>query len=124
MNPGGMLIISTPSDRGGSDVHGENEESFIGEHVRDGYGTEEITAKLTAAGFSTVKAKYTYGLPGSIAWKLSMKYPVTVLSCSKLFFILLPLWYLVVMPFCLMLNILDLYTEHREGTGLLIIAEK
>src|SRR5512133_627396 len=32
MNQGGRLIISTPSDRGGSDVHGENEESFIGEH--------------------------------------------------------------------------------------------
>jgi len=124
MNQGGRLIISTPSDKGGSDVHGENEESFIGEHVRDGYGTEEITAKLTGAGFSTVKASYTYGIPGSIAWRLSMKYPVTALSYSKLFFILLPLWYLVVIPFCLVLNLLDLKMKHREGTGLLVIAEK
>jgi len=124
MNQGGRLIISTPSDKGGSDVHGENEESFIGEHVRDGYGTGEITAKLTGAGFSTVKASYTYGIPGSIAWRLSMKYPVTALSYSKLFFILLPLWYLVVIPFCLVLNLLDLKMKHREGTGLLVIAEK
>lgn len=124
LNPGGKLIISTPSDRGGSDVHGENEESFIGEHVRDGYGIEEITAKLTGVGFSTVNASYTYGLPGSIAWKLSMKYPVTALSFSKLFFILLPLWYLVVIPFCLVLNLLDLNMKHKEGTGLLVTAEK
>ena len=124
MNPGGKLIISTPSDRGGSDVHSENEESFIGEHVRDGYGIEEITAKLTDAGFSSMKASYTYGLPGSIAWRLSMKYPVTVLSLSKLFFILLPFWYIAVMPFCLVLNLLDLNMKHKEGTGLLVIAER
>ena len=124
MNRGSRLIISTPSDRGGSDVHGDNDESFIGEHVRDGYGIEDITMKLKNAGFGPVKASYTYGSPGSIAWRLSMKYPVTVLSFSKLFFILLPFWYLVVMPFCLLLNFLDLKMKHREGTGLLVIAEK
>ncbi|HUW92674.1 MAG TPA: class I SAM-dependent methyltransferase [Bacteroidales bacterium] len=124
LNRGGRVIISTPSDRGGSDVHGENKESFIGEHVRDGYGTEEITAKLKDAGFGSVTASYTYGRPGSIAWRLSMKYPVTMLSMSKLFFILLPFWYLAIMPFCLALNFMDLRIKHKEGTGLLVRAEK
>ena len=36
MKKGGILLISTPSDQGGSDVHDEHENSFIGEHVRDG----------------------------------------------------------------------------------------
>ena len=31
----GMLLISTPSDQGGSDVHSDGETSFIEEHVRD-----------------------------------------------------------------------------------------
>ncbi len=39
----GILLISTPSDRGGSDVHNEKEESFIDEHVRDGYSINDIT---------------------------------------------------------------------------------
>ena len=33
LRSGGMVLISTPSDQGGSDVHGDSEESFIGEHV-------------------------------------------------------------------------------------------
>ena len=40
------LLISTPSDKGGSDVHNDDEESFIDEHVRDGYSIKDITEKL------------------------------------------------------------------------------
>ncbi|MGB8357725.1 MAG: class I SAM-dependent methyltransferase, partial [Bacteroidales bacterium] len=122
LNNGGYLVISTPSDLGGSDVHSENEKSFIGEHVRDGYSKSGITGKLLEAGFGKVSVSYTYGLPGSIAWKLSMKYPVIMLSASRLFFILLPFYYLAVMPFVLLLNIADLNLSHARGTGLLVIA--
>ena len=51
LKPGGSLLISTPSDQGGSDVHNEEEKSFIDEHVRDGYGIGEISQKLERAGF-------------------------------------------------------------------------
>ena len=114
---GGMVVISTPSDKGGSDVHDEGDESFIGEHVRDGYSVEDITLKLSEAGFKNICASYTYGTAGSIAWRLSMKYPVLMLSASKLFFILLPFYYILVMPFCLVLNFIDLYKHNNEGTG-------
>lgn len=121
---GGSLIISTPSDQGGSDVHDESEASFIGEHVRDGYSVDDITSKLSASGFSNINASFTYGMPGSIAWRFSMKYPVIMLSWSKIMFILLPLYYLIVMPFCLILNYLDVSLKHRRGTGLLVTAVK
>ena len=124
MNPGGYLVISTPSDKGGSDVHSAEDSSFIGEHVRDGYGSEEITEKLSGAGFDSVTVAYTYGTPGSIAWRLSMKYPVMMLSASKLFYILLPFYYLAVMPLVLLLNTADICMRHKEGTGLLVIARK
>jgi 2-polyprenyl-3-methyl-5-hydroxy-6-metoxy-1,4-benzoquinol methylase len=120
----GILIISTPSDKGGSDVHGDADESFIGEHVRDGYSVEDITAKLSKCGFKEVNASYTYGTPGSIAWRLSMKLPVIMLSWSRIMFIFLPFYYIVVMPFCLVLNYLDLSLKHRRGTGLLVTAVK
>jgi SAM-dependent methyltransferase len=120
----GVLLISTPSDQGGSDVHGEGEESFIDEHVRDGYSIEDITLKLQKAGFKKVNASYTYGKPGSISWRLSMKYPVTMLNRSYLFFILLPFYYLVTFPVSIVLNFFDLYGTHQSGTGLLVIARK
>jgi hypothetical protein len=120
----GILLISTPSDKGGSDVHGDNEESFIDEHVRDGYSIRDITEKLSLAGFSSVEAGYTYGKPGNISWRLSMKYPIKMLNISYLFFLILPFYYLIFFPVSIILNIFDLCLTHKTGTGLLVTARK
>jgi SAM-dependent methyltransferase len=124
LNKNGILIISTPSDQGGSDVHGEEEESFIDEHVRDGYGIKDISEKLTAAGFSNIDVSYTYGMPGNISWRLSMKYPIKMLNISYLFFIILPFYYMIFFPVSIILNIFDLLITHKKGTGLLVTARK
>jgi len=128
LKSGGILLVSTPSDQGGSDVHDHDHEegsnSFIDEHVRDGYGVEEIKEKLTGAGFSKVEPKYTYGKPGKISWKLLMKIPISLLNISKIFFILLPFYWLITIPFCLLLNFADTRIEHTTGTGLIVKAYK
>jgi SAM-dependent methyltransferase len=124
MKPGAMLLISTPSDQGGSDVHEETGESFIGEHVRDGYNVSEMADKLKLAGFDKMEILYSYGAPGKIAWKLSMKYPMLLLNSSKLFFVLIPFYYLLTYPFSFVLNYLDTYTKHSTGTGLIVKAWK
>lgn len=129
MKKGGMLLISTPSDQGGSDVHDHDHDhdgnhSFIDEHVRDGYGIPEIKDKLKQAGFSKSEAHYSYGWPGKISWKISMKYPILMLNASKIFFIILPFYYLITFPFALILNYLDNSLEHKTGTGLIVKAWK
>ncbi len=128
MKKGGLLLISTPSDQGGSDSHDHDHEEgvhgFIDEHVRDGYNMADIETKLKSAGFSTVEARFSYGNPGKISWKLSMKYPILMLGISKLFFIILPFYYLIVFPIALILNFLDLEMKHKSGTGLIVKARK
>lgn len=124
LKKGGMLLISTPSDQGGSDVHDGDESSFIEEHVRDGYNIEEIAQKLKTAGFAKVQARYSYGQPGQVSWRLSMKYPILMLGKSKAFFLVLPFYYLVTFPFCLVLNWLDARGHHSSGTGLIVKAWK
>ena len=124
LKKGGVLIISTPSDKGGSDVHEHDDTSFIDEHVRDGYGKEEITSKLERAGLSNIKVSYTYGKAGSISWRLSMKYPVKLLNVSYFFFIILPFYYLLAFPVAFVLNIFDIRSENQSGTGILVTAEK
>ncbi|MCK5135307.1 MAG: class I SAM-dependent methyltransferase [Bacteroidales bacterium] len=124
LKPGGILLISTPSDQGGSDVHHEHEESFIDEHVREGYGIGDIEEKLRDAGFSNIHIRYSYGKPGNRSWKLSMKYPILLVSASKLFLVLLPLYYLVIYPVCFVLNLLDVRQEHATGTGLIVRCKK
>ncbi len=121
----GMLLISTPSDQGGSDVHDHScEDSFIGEHVRDGYSIQAINEKLVKSGFTKVDARYVYGTLGKISWKLSMKYPIKMLGVSKLFFILLPFYYLLTFPLCQNLNYFDVIGKHKSGTGLVVKAWK
>lgn len=124
LKQGGMLLISTPSDQGGSDVHEDSDGSFIGEHVRDGYNIKDIQEKLTLAGFSKVEPRYAYGTPGKISWRLSMKYPMQMLSMSKLFFIILPFYYVLTYPVSFILNYLDTNTSHKTGTGLIVKAYK
>lgn len=124
LQKGGMVLISTPSDQGGSDVHEHDEESFIEEHVRDGYNINEIQEKLKLAGFSRTEARYQYGKPGQFSWRLSMKYPILALGKTKLFFILLPFYYLITFPVCLVLNYLDATLPHKTGTGLVVKAWK
>jgi len=124
LKQGGMLLISTPSDQGGSDVHEGQEGSFIGEHVRDGYNIKEIEDKLRLAGFSKIEPRYSYGSPGKISWRLSMKYPMQILNTSKIFFIFIPFYYLITYPFAFILNYLDTHSTHKTGTGLIVKAWK
>ena len=124
MKPGGMLLISTPSDQGGSDAHDANDPSFIEEHVRNGYGKQEIKDKLKLAGFSKVKAHYSYGTPGQISWRMSMSIPMRLLNISQAFFIVLPIYYVFVMPVAMILNFIDSRTAHQTGTGLVVLAWK
>lgn len=130
MNHGGMMIVSTPSDQGGSDAHHHDVEhedgvtGFIDEHVRDGYNLQEIIQKLKKAGFKDIDAKYSYGLPGKISWKLSMKYPIVMLNASKFFFVILPFYYLISFPISFILNALDVWGTHKKGTGLIVKAYK
>ncbi len=133
MKSGAMLLISTPSDQGGSDVHhhdhdhdhhNDGTDSFIDEHVRDGYAIPDIKAKLKEAGFTKSEAHYSYGWPGKISWRLSMKYPILMLNASKIFFIILPFYYLITFPFALVLNYLDVGLKHKTGTGLIVKAWK
>ena len=124
LKEGGMLLISTPSNLGGSDVKEAGDTSFIEEHVREGYGMQEISDKLYRAGFRKIEIQYTYGRPGNISWRLTMKYPIGLLGTSRLFFVIIPFYYLIVMPFALILNAADVRFKHTSGTGLLVKAWK
>ncbi len=120
----GVLFINTPSILGGSDAHSPDDKSFIEEHARNGYGADEIRSKLESAGFSVEKVRYTYGTWGTLAWRLGIKIPMLALNASKLFFVLLPFYYLLTLPFTLVFMYLDYIAENKAGTGLNVVARK
>jgi SAM-dependent methyltransferase len=120
----GFLLINTPSIYGGSDVHEEEDESFIGEHARVGYSKEELESKLLPLGFSTYQTKYTYGYWGEKAWRLGIKYPIIMVNLSKLFLVVLPLYYLLTFPFTFIMMWVDYNSTNKIGSGINFIAKK
>ncbi len=124
LKPGGFLLINTPSIYGGSDVHEEEGESFISEHARDGYSFEDLENKLKPVGFSVFRSRYTYGFWGDKAWRLGIKYPMQMLNISKLFFIVLPFYYLLTLLFTFGMMYLDFHSENKVGAGINYIVRK
>jgi 2-polyprenyl-3-methyl-5-hydroxy-6-metoxy-1,4-benzoquinol methylase len=116
LTEGGKLIISSPSTFDGS-------AEFTEEHVRLGYSKNEIISKLEKAGFRIKSFKYSYGKWGHIAWLLTMKCPMRLLEISKLFFLLLPFYYLLFYPISALFMLCDLNMKNKTGTGVIVVAE-
>jgi SAM-dependent methyltransferase len=124
LKPGGHLVVNTPSDQGGSGVSDEGGESFIGEHVRDGYPVEELEEKLATAGLEPVETVWTYGRAGSAAWRLLVKWPILALNRSRWLAPVVGAYYVGAGPVGLALNALDVRRENQTGTGLLVTARR
>jgi len=124
LRPGGHVVINTPSDQGGSDVQDASDESFIGEHVRDGYNMSALEEKLRNAGLRPVNSLYTYGPYGSTAWRWLIKRPMQMLGRSWASLVVLPLYYLVALPIGMWLNRRDMQVPNATGTGLVVVAQK
>lgn len=120
----GYLLINTPSIYGGSDVHEDDDESFIGEHARDGYSKEDLESKLHPLGFKTYQSKYTYGFWGDKAWRLGIKYPIMMVNISKLILFILPIYYLITFPFTFLMMLIDFNSNNKVGSGINFIAKK
>ena len=124
LKSGGYLIINTPSVYGGSDAHEDEDESFIGEHARVGYSFEDLEGKLNPIGFSIYRKRFSYGEWGVRAWRLGIKYPMLLLNASKIFFLILPFYYLITLPFTLLMMYVDYSENNKIGAGINLIAKK
>lgn len=124
LRTGGKVLISTPSNFGGSGVHDGEEHSFIEEHFREGYSAEEITVKLSEAGLRVKEIHYTYGNWGRKYWTVAIKLPVIMLNKSYAAFLILPFYYLLALPLSLLFMTIDYLAEPARGSGLLVVAEK
>ncbi len=124
LKKGGLLIVNSPSNLGGSDAHSEDDASFIEEHARLGYSKEDITTKLNNAGMTVKQFTYAYGKYGTISWRLGIKIPILMAGANKIFILLLPFYYLFTLWLVLILMWLDVITDNETGTGVLVISEK
>ena len=124
LKPGGHVLVNTPSDLGGSGVTEAGEESFIGEHVRDGYPIAELREKLETAGLPVVDHEYAYGPIGMGAWRVLVQGPIRALDTSFWLAPAVAAYYAAALPLGVALNAADLARDNREGAGHLMVAQK
>lgn len=116
-NQNALLIISTPSNL-------DPAAAFTEEHVRPGYDINELRSKLESSGFKIIELKYSYGFWGRIDWLFTMKFPLTLIGISKIFMLVLPLYYFIGIPFHLSMMLLDMITHNKKGNGIICVAQK
>ncbi|NLH62397.1 MAG: class I SAM-dependent methyltransferase [Ignavibacteriales bacterium] len=124
LKPGGYLLINTPSIFGGSDAHSHDDESFIGEHARNGYSFEDLTGKLSPLGFKPYSSRYSYGFWGDLYWRLIIKFPILMVNKLKAAILFLPLYYLFTLPFGLLFMLIDYKKRNIVGSGITYVAQK
>ncbi|MDZ4182863.1 MAG: methyltransferase domain-containing protein [Candidatus Cloacimonadaceae bacterium] len=117
LNPGGHLIISTPSDT-------DEAAKFTEEHVRPGYAKADLEEKLAKAGFEIIESIYSYGIWGALAWRLLIKHPLSLLKHGKLTLVLLAPYLMLCFPICELLMQMDIRRTNKSGTGIVIVARK
>lgn len=120
----GNLLLFTQSCKKGEKPMECLSTGMHGEKVRVGYDMKDLKHRLKKLGFKKVRGRYAYGKAGKLSWTLSMKFPFKLLHISKWFLLILPLYYLVMAPICLLLNYLDTHVGHLSGTGMLVKAYK
>ncbi|MGC9361731.1 MAG: class I SAM-dependent methyltransferase [Candidatus Syntrophosphaera sp.] len=113
----GILIISTPSDT-------DEAARFTSEHVRPGYDKGELEDILRSCGFDILESLYSYGTWGSLAWRLIIKTPLSLLAKNKLMALILPIYYLLLYPIVELMMRLDMRLKNKTGTGIIIVAQK
>lgn len=124
LKKGGYFIMNTPSIYGGSDMHDDDDESFIGEHARQGYSIEDIEAKLIPLGFTIYRYRYTYGTFGDIAWRMGIKAPIQLVNFSKFLLVFLPFYFVVMLLPTLLFMAADYLSTNKVGSGINVVARK
>ena len=117
LREGGMIITTVNRKYRESDTSQTHAKRF-------GYHMDELKSLFRETGFHHVKAHYTAGRAGQTAQKLGIKFPMRLLNLSRAFALLLPFYYLFVIPVVAVLNWLDSHTAIGSGQGILLLAKK
>ncbi|MCB9357635.1 MAG: class I SAM-dependent methyltransferase [Calditrichaeota bacterium] len=125
LRSGGYLIATTTVNKEGATEYVEGDFSAIGEHVREGYTREEFQDKAKRAGFIVDRLAITYGdFWGFTAWRILQRIPIEMANKSKLFFIFVVPWILVMYPIAAFMMWMDMRTDNKTGGGWIFVGKK
>lgn len=120
----GMLLVFNSSNYADDKASRLNIGLYKDKKFRNGYGILEMKQLLKETGFSKVKARYVYGWPGIMSWRMTTAWPTSMIKTSRFFFFILPLYTLFCLPLVLLFNFLDINMSHSKGKCIVVRAFK
>ncbi len=131
LRPGGAMIIYVPTEpkrilpyfrRMEGRANKRAGGSQFG-HVRD-YTREEIERKIASAGLAMRKGVDTYGFFGALAYEILYTFLPHSSRFSRRHWLILPLYFLLLHPFVMILMLIDLNRGNRGGNGFMGVAQR
>jgi len=116
LRPGGRLVNHVPGYERRWFLLGRRVNFDVPGHVRPGYRSEELVAKLRRAGFEVEESHYTYGIIETFTNNIS--YSITGADQQR------KMLYALVFPFLLGLSWLGQWSRPRWGAGVLAVARR
>jgi 2-polyprenyl-3-methyl-5-hydroxy-6-metoxy-1,4-benzoquinol methylase len=124
LKPGGMLLLSVQSDKSRRIQPNFTNKLLQNQELQHRYNNLELKKLLKEIGYRNIKAHYAYGISGRISTVIGVAIPKNLLRRSKHFFVLMPLYYLLMYPVIFVLNTIDAYFVHLTGSELVVRAYK
>lgn len=120
----GVLLLWFPICSQSKKVHDANAQPDAPHRVRNGYNIEKLGNKLRQIGFSKIQSYEVYGRYGLLSRKLYAIVPTRMLHYSKATALILPFYYLITLPVCLLLNLIDYNIRVKQGAYAIVKAWK
>ncbi len=124
LKPGGMLLLSVQSDKSKQVQPNFTNKLLQNQELQHRYNNLELKKLLKEIGYRNIKAHYSYGISGRISTQIGVAIPKNLLRRSRHFLVLMPLYYLLMYPVIFVLNTIDAYFVHLNGSELVVRAYK
>ena len=121
----GFLLLYVPVKP--AHLHWRRYQDWERDGTRDGhvrvYTEAELLAKVETANFSIVETIATYGWFGSLALNLHLVFTRSPVFRLR-YLVVVPLYWLFIHPFLLVLMCLDYFLKREKGNGFMVLARK
>ena len=124
LKPGGQLLISVRSDKKFPLQPNLSNKLTSNQEVVHRYNNFDLKKLLRDGGFKHYKARYSYGISGRLSTFLGISVPNNMLRRHENYLYTLPLYFLLMYHFIIILNAIDAYIGHSEGAEVVAVATK
>lgn len=124
LRPEGTLLLAVQSDKALTVEPNFTNKLLGNQGLAHRYNALSLKKTLKEIGYTRIRAHYAYGYSGRLSTRLGIRLPKYLLKKSGLWMAALPLYFVLIYPLILLLNLLDVVFAHWQGSELVVRASR